>query len=210
MAKFDMITRAPKHILAASDEINNRYFTIDTADLMTVYEWLGFNPLIVTHACHNDEVIGFFNIIPLTQECGQLFSEQAIKEEDLAIEHILPPEAMQYAQSAYLAAIAIKDRRSYRSRQCAAALLSTMADHLLHAYDLNNLKRIYANPTTFDGNHMVRKLGLKPVVSYKKPLKGNDIYAMEITPESAGELQQTADRYKRFVGKNAWSRKAGS
>lgn len=204
MAKFDMITNPPDHLKPLADAINNRYFTIDTADLIVVHDWINFNPYIITYAVQGEDVIGFFNIIPLTTECGALFEKQAIKEEDLSIEHILPRDAMKHAQYAYLAAIAIDDRSKYRSRQCAAALISTMADHLLNAYDTKNLKRLFANPTTFNGNHMVRKLGLEPVVSYKKPLKGNDIYALNITPETIAGLQEFSQRYSRFVGENPW------
>lgn len=206
MAKFDMITAPPDHLKPLADAINNRYFTIDTADLITVHEWIDFNPYIVTYALQDKDVIGFFNIIPLTTECGTLFEKQAIKEEDLAIEHILPREAMKHAQYAYLAAIAITDLGEYRSRQCAAALIATMSDHLLNGYDTNVLKRVFANPTTFNGNHMVRKLGLKPVVSFKKPLKGNDIYALDINGDTVAGLRFFSQRYTRFVGENPWKK----
>lgn len=199
-----MITNPPDHLKPLADAINNRYFTIDTADLITVHEWINFNPTIVTYALQGQEVIGFFNIIPLTMECGALFDQQAIKEEDLSIEHILPAEARQHAQYAYLAAIAIADTKNYLSRQCTAALVGTIADHFLNGYNLQNLKRIFANPTTFNGNHMVRKLGLKPVVSFKKPLKGNDIYSLEISPEAIDRFKSFSQRYDRFIGYNPW------
>lgn len=208
MAIFDMITNAPDNIVHQGDDINNRYFTIDTADLITVHAWIAFNPYIVTYAGINGEIFGFFNIIPITTECAQLFDQQAIKEEDLSIEHILHPDALPHAQFSYLAAIAIKDREQYLSRQCAAALLGAISDHFLYGYNPTTLKRIYANPTTFDGNHMVRKLGLKPVVSFKKPLKGNDIYALDVTDDVIERLQYVSQRYGRFVGNNPWKTSA--
>jgi hypothetical protein len=207
MTVFDIITQAPENIRADGDTIHYQYFTIDTVDLITFYEWYAFNPLIVTYACDNGEVVGFYNVIPITTECGELFDQQAIKEEDIQIEHLLPIDAMEHTQYVYLASIAIKDRKNYRSRQCAAAMLAAIADNLLNGYDLTKLKRLYANPTTFNGNHMVRKLGLKPVVSYKKPLTGNDIYAIDITPETIERLKYFSQRYSRFIGKNDWSKK---
>ncbi len=204
MTVFDMITSPPDHLKPLADAINNKYFTIDTADLITVHQWIDFNPTIVTYALSSNEVVGFFNIIPLTTECGALFEKQAIKEEDLSIEHILPQEARRFAQYAYLAAVAIADTTRYRDRQCAAALMATMADHFLNAYNLNYLKRIFVNPTTFDGNSLVRKLGMRPIVAHKKPLKGNDIYTLEITPETVDSLQAASKRYGRFIGDNPW------
>ncbi len=206
MTQFDIIVRAPQEIRDSGDAIHNNYFTIDTADLITFYEWYDFNPLIVTYACDKNEVVGYFNVIPITTECGELFDRQAIKEEDLTINHLLPPEAMKHAQYVYIASIAIKDRHIYRSRQCAAALVAAIADNLLNGYSMKKLKRIYANPTTFNGNHMVRKLGLKPVVSINKPLKGNDIYALDVTPETIEGLKYFSKRYARFINQNCWSK----
>jgi hypothetical protein len=207
MTVFDILTEVPENIRADGDAIHYQYFTIDTADLITFYEWYAFNPLIVTYACDKGEVVGYYNAIPITTECSELFEQQVIKEEDLTIEHLLPVDAMPEAQYIYLASIAIKDREKYRSRQCAAAMLAAIADNLLNGFDLTKLKRIYANPTTFNGNTLVRKLGMKPVVSYKKPLKGNDIYALDITPETIKELKYFSQRYSRFIGRNDWSKK---
>jgi len=204
MAKFDLLLEAPKHIMESGDEIHNAYFTIDTADLITFYEWYAFNPHIVTYAVHDNETVGYYNIYPLTEACGQLFDQQAIKEEDIKVSHLLPIEATRHAQYAYLASIAIKNRKDYLNRQCAAALVSSMAEQLIYMYDLTKLKRVFANPTTFNGNMLVRKLGFKPVVSHKKPLKGNDIYALDITPETVEKLQGLAQRYARFINTRPW------
>jgi hypothetical protein len=208
MAVFDMITCAPPEIVDQKHDISRRHFTIDTADIFTVQEWIDFNPYIVTYAVIDGECLGFFTILPITTECAAQFDEQSIKEEDVGIEHILPHSVMEHAQYAYLAAIAIKEKNNYINRQCAASLVSTMCDYFLNAYDPKNLKRIYANPTTFNGNHLVRKMGLAPVVSYKKPLKGNDIYAIDMTkPETIEGMEYLSKRYSRFVGSNPWSAK---
>lgn len=207
MTKFNIITHSPPSVLDASDVINNVYFTVDTADLITVHEWITYNPYIVTHALVDDDVIGFFNVIPITTECAELFDRQALKEEDINIEHILPPESLKYAKYAYLAAIAVKDTHKYISRQCAAALISSMSDHFLYGYDIKTLKRIYANPTTFNGNHLVRKLGLEPVIPYKKSLTDNDIYKIDINDKTIEGLNYFSNRYKKFIANNCWASK---
>ena len=206
MAVFDMITNAPPEIIEQKDAISAKHFTIDTADVFTVHDWIDFNPYIVTNAVINGECFGFFNILPITDECAALFDEERLKEEDLSTEHMLPPEALKHAKHAYLAAIAIKDTNTYIHRQCVAALMSTMCDHFLNGYNIEIFKRIYANPTTFNGNQMVRKLGLKPVADYKTPLKANDIYAINMTPETIEGMKYISKRYSHFVGENAWAK----
>jgi hypothetical protein len=204
MAQFDMIANPPKELIPQGEVINNSYFTIDTADLSIVNTWLDYNPYILTHALLDGTVHGFFNIIPISTETAELFDRQALKEEDLNTSHMLMHEALPHAKYAYLAAIAVKDYHSYLSHQCVAAMMSAIASLFLRGYSPLKLQRLYANPTTFKGNMMVRKLGLKPSVAIKKPLKGNDIYTLDFTPEIFAHLEMLEKRYARFVGKNDW------
>lgn len=206
--KFDMVTNPPPEIAGRlsdeTDAISDSYFTIDTASADVVGEWVKFNRHMVTYALHDGNVLGFFNIMPLTLECGALFERQAIKEEDLRVSDILPYEALPHAQYAYLAAIAVKNTRNYFSRQCVAAMMATVADHLLNGYG-PGFKKLFANPTTFNGNHMVRKLGLRPVQTINKGLvKENDIYVTEMNDQSRANLAAMSRRYARFVGDNPW------
>jgi len=208
MALFNMITNPPAHLIPEADDINNQYFTVDTADMEVVHQWLRFNPHIVTYAMHKEHVLGFFNIMPLTRECGELFEREAIKEEDLRIEHMLPYESLPHARYAYIAAIAVKDTENYISRQCVAAMVACMADLLLHGYG-KPLKKIFVNPTTFQGNKFVSKLGLKPADTRNKLLKENDIYLAELDPHARKVMQNLSDRYSRFVGENPWRKHIG-
>jgi hypothetical protein len=211
MAVFDMVTNPPADIAQQlsdeSDEINDFYFTVDTAPNDVIMEWVRFNRHMVTYATYQGHVMGFYNLMPLTQEAGELFLRQALKEEDIRVEHILPHDAMPFCQYAYLAAIAVKDTKHYISRQCVAAMMGTMADHLLNGYNPQYFKKVFANPTTFDGNIMVHKLGLKPVDTMKKALKENDIYAITMDEGTRDALKGMSDRYGRFVGQNPWAAK---
>ncbi len=204
MAVFDMITNPPPHLRPQADAISNQYFTIDTADMDVVHEWLEFNPYIVTYAMHEGRVIGFFNVMPLTTECGEAFMRNEMLEEDLRPDHMLMHDALPFAKYAYVAAIAIEKTDSYVYRQCAAALIAVMADLLLYGYDRGHFRYLFANPTTFHGNKLVRRLGLKPLQNYKKSLKMNDIYAAEMDDETRASLQALSERYARFVGENPW------
>ncbi|MDB5478586.1 MAG: hypothetical protein JWM96_1081 [Alphaproteobacteria bacterium] len=201
---FDMITWAPEHYRAQAYEINNTYFTVDTAEPDEVYDWVNHNRLMVTYALHKDRVQGFFNVMPLTHEAGQLFSCNEIKEEEITTGHILAPHVMRFAEYLYFPAIASKEYPSYLARQCTAAMVSALATHILTMYDEKRLKKIFANPTTFQGNRMVQKLGLRPLAGFKKPLTGNDLYYADFDEAMFANLRWLQDRYARFVGRNTW------
>lgn len=201
---FDIVVDADTETMQRMNEIHNHYFTIDTADLTVFNEWYECNPRILAHTVFNGRVLGYYCILPITAECAALFDQQAIKEEDLRAEHILPQNVMQHAQFSYIAAVAIMDTRQFVSRQCTAAMMAAISHHFLTDYCPGTLKRIYANPTTFDGNHLVRKLGLMPVVAVKKPLTDNDIYALDMTDDTLAGLHYFAQRYDRFIAANPW------
>ncbi len=213
MAKFDMMTLADVLKAGRTDlyeqtyAINDRYFTIDTADHETIRSWERRNPSITTYAIRNDTTQGFFNIMPVTREAAALLERQELREEDIRPEYVLPPELLSRAETAYFAAIAIRDTQSFTGRQCAAALLSVIASQLLHGYRQGVLRRLFANPTTYAGNAMIRRLGLKPLIGHKKPLKANDIYVADMTPERIAALETLEARYARFVGDNPWAQK---
>ena len=207
MSVFDMITWADEKYRQQAYDINNQYFTIDTAEPEDVYDWVNHNRLMVTYALHNDTVQGFFNVMPLTQEAGRLFERNEIKEEDITTEHILAPDVMHYAEYLYFPAIAVRNYESYAARQCTAALMSALAYLLLHTYNPHRLQKIFVNPTTFQGNRMIRKLGLEPLGHYKKALTGNDIYLGAFNEHTIEKLEKLEKRYARFIGYNSWQEK---
>jgi hypothetical protein len=207
MPKFDMITWADEKYRKQAYDINNQYFTIDTAEPEDVYDWVNHNRLMVTYALNNDRVDGFFNVMPLTQEAGQAFERNEIKEEEITTDEILGPHVMQYAEYLYFPAIAVRNYQSYNAHQCTAALMSALASLLLNIYDPQKLKKIFVNPTTFQGNRMIRKLGLEPLKHYKKVLTGNDIYLANFTENTFKKLSEIEQRYARFVGHNCWHEK---
>ena len=205
MAKFRIINDPKKEYVDQAWVFNDEFFTIDTAERMLVDTWYNKNGKNMIYALDSEEVVGFFNVIPLTQEAGELFSENIIREEDIEAEHILEPEAMAYARSIYVAAIAVKRPHTIIGNQCVAALIAGLCNRICATYQHEYLKNIFVNPTTFDGNRFIRKLGMEPVHSLRTGLRaGNNIYALSLDKESFDNICATEDRYKRFVMKYEW------
>jgi len=206
--RFDMLTDPSPHLTQQAAKIHETYFTVDTAEMPLVWQWLRHNPYTDTYALRDGRVIGFFNVLPLTSECGALFEREAIREEDLSIEHILPHESLPHARYAYIAAIAVENIRTHSNCKCVAAMITSLVDLLLYGYQEQSLQKIFANPTTFRGNKLVRKLGFQPLDPDNKILGLNDIYVLEQTTENRARLKTVADRYRHFVGTNPWAEKS--
>lgn len=205
MAQFRIRHAPPYNETGISIPMTDQYFTVDTAERKTLEGWKKKNPHNLTYAFMGDEFMGFVEILPLTMECGQLFEKQKLLEEDLTAEFILPPEAMEHTQYLYISGIAIRDVTTHVSRQAAAALVSCGAGMIRHLYGNGQLKKIFANPTTFWGNRMIGRFGLRPMSTYKKGLlAGNDIYMVEVTPEYMDFLAALERRYQKFIIDYPW------
>ena len=210
MAQFRILNAQKYEDTGVSIQLTDKYFTVDTAERKTLENWKRKNPHILTYAFMKNEqddedFMGFVEILPLTEECGKLFEKGDLLEEDLTADFILPPESMRYAQYLYISGIAVRDVKTHVSRQAAAALVSCGAGMIRHLYGNGYLKKIFANPTTYWGNRIIGRFGLRPSTVYKKLLKaGNDVYEVSVTPEYMAFIGGIERRYQRFIIDYPW------
>jgi hypothetical protein len=205
MTRFRVRHAPPYEETGVSIPMTDRYFTVDVAERKTLEEWKKKNPHNITYIFDGDEFMGFIEILPLTMECGALFDRQEMLEEDLTAEFILQPESMKYAQYLYISGIAVPDTSSYKSKTAAAALVSCGAGMIRNLYGGGHLKRVYANPTTYWGNRIIGRFGLKPMSSFKKLLRaGNDPYVVEADEKFWDQMAHVEKRYQRFLTDYPW------
>lgn len=205
MTKFRIQHAPPYEMSHLSIPITDYYFTVDTAERATLEEWKKKNPHNITYAFDGDELVGFVEILPVTIECGEMMEEQELREEDLTADFILPPETMQHARYLYISGIAVKDLHQWRSKQCAAALVSCAAGMIRHLYGDGQLLKIFANPTTFWGNRIIGKFGLHRIRSTRKSLKpAHDFYGAEATPQIMQNMADLEKRYQPFILNYPW------
>jgi hypothetical protein len=206
MAVFDFVTNPPDNLIEQAIDIHKSYFTLDTVSIPDLREWLSFNGHMDTYALHDGKVHGFFNLIPLTDACGEKFLRQEIKEENLSIQDFLPHKELSRARYTYFAAIAVKEYPRYISRQCVAAMFSVMASLLLHHYHPARLEKVFANSTTFHGHRIIQHFGMKPVQEGYKFLTENNIYMSDMHNKSVRrKCLGLLERYRPYVGINPWA-----
>lgn len=188
-----------------SERIDQYYYQVDTASVDDTNSWVNYNRYINTYALHADICYGYYNVMPITEETADLFNRHQLIEEDITSDNILPMSVMHHARYLYMPAITVRDYQSFISRQAVAALLSVMASYLLHMYDLKKIKTIYANPTTFQGNRLMKKMGFQPLHAVKRMLQSsNDIYYLNPDDIFVDYMQQLEKKYARFVNTNPW------
>ncbi len=205
MTKFRVRHAPPFEDTEEGDVISSKYFTVDTADHDLIDSWIKKNPHYLTYVYDGGRLVGFIGILPLTLEAGLMFDRQELLEEDITAEMVLSPEVMRYAQYLYITAIAVDDLHRFRGKKAAAALVSCGAGMIRNLYSGGHLKRVYANPTTFWGNRIIGRFGLRPMSSFKKLLRaGNDPYVVEANDAFWTQMEYLERRYQRFLTDYPW------
>lgn len=202
---FNLFTAARHDLTPQVAAIAQSYFTIDTASSETAYGWYAKNPDTLIMAVTDGIVHGYADFLPLTADAQKLIENRELREENITADHILPPDAARRATAIYFAGIAIRDRKSTFGARCAAALLGGWGHMLATKYDRDALKYIYANPTTFSGNRLTRRMGLGPVSFNKKTTEGMDLYMLSLDGKTHTPVDALYPRYKDLIDFIEWA-----
>lgn len=203
MTAFKLINKPEKEYIDQVWIINDTFFTIESAERASAEEWDRKNNSSIICAVHQDDVKGFFVFYPVTIECGKLCENNSLREENLTADHILSADVMEHAQYIYVSALAVKDPRSILGRQCAAALMAGLSNNIRSLYNPANLKKLFLNPTTFNGYRFVRKLNLQSVENQKK-LSSTDIHFHDFSQSGNTMFLEMEQRYNRFIESYEW------
>lgn len=201
---FDLYTARRHDLLGGVKEIAESYFSVDTATPETAFAWYEKNPDALIVAVNKGRVFGYADFLPLTIEAQTLIERYELKEEDIVPDHILAPNEIHKCNAVYFAGIAVRGRGTSLAARCAAALVAGFADMLQHSYKKSPLKILYANPTTFWGNKLSRRLGFVPVDFRKTKMGGMDLYMSPLQNNRSTALDALHERYKIFIDKTEW------
>ncbi len=202
---FDLLTASSTTLVPQVDAIACTYFSIDTATPETAHAWYDKNPDVLIMAAKNNVVHGYADFLPLTSAALDLMLERNLMEEDIGPEHILAPEHLHLCRAVYFAGIAVRDKGSVSGSRCTAALVAGVAHRMTHTYRDIPLEYFLANPTTFSGNRLGKRMGLESVSFSKKTMRGMDLYMLTINPASRRTMQELYDRYRAHVGNIDWA-----
>lgn len=85
--------------------------TIDTVTHDESRLWHQRNPLCLLVAIDaHDKILGYLELLPLTQQAGKHIAQGLIGETDIGPEQMLTPDTTRHAQSAYIAAMPLTNR----------------------------------------------------------------------------------------------------
>lgn len=201
---FDLFTAERSDLLPQVNAIAQSYFTVDTASSDTATTWYAKNPSCLIIAAKDGIVHGYADFLPLTDEALRAIKERELKEENIGPEHILPPQQIDQCRGIYFAGIAVKRYKSVLGARCTAALLGGATHMLEKIYARSPLEFLLANPTTFSGNKLTRRMGLGPVSFHKRTMSGMDLYLSSLDGARKQDLYSLHRKYKPLINSVSW------
>lgn len=163
--------------------------------------WRKHNPSIFTALVSpNNELIGFFDVFPLTTQGGELLSSGHLNEHEMSIAHILPAESTSTATHVHIATILVNPRqRTYSPLVANEVLLLRMGEFLEETFSPLHERRYTAYGQTPAGVALLRRSGF--VVTLQAKEDGQRLPLYSLTPSEVAKAIFRMDRSSELLAR---------
>ncbi len=143
----------------------------------------------------NGEYLGNVGAPPITKEGESLLMDGSFEERDLQPSHFHPVDAMDLADTIYLASIAVKQPGTEAGKHRTAQLIGSMIDGITQLYQ--RPMRIVAIAATADGERLLQSAGGQVVCPREGRKDKHNVYEILPDDELVDRMQRRARRRAR-------------
>jgi hypothetical protein len=154
-------------------------------------KWRRLNPMVFTAITDSEnQLIGFFDVFPLTEEAAHHLISGKSDEHHLSIKAILPHSENNDAKYIYIASLMLNPRQQAFSRIVAKeVLLLKLAEFLLVNFPPNEERVIFAYAHTKFGDRLLKNTEFRNTALPKDSKQGDPLY--ELSPIGYRKLAKT-------------------
>jgi len=151
-------------------------------------EWRRKNPMVFTAITDSDnQLVGLFDIFPLTEEAAHRLISGKLDEHGLNIEAILPREKNSSAKHIYIASIMLNPQQQVLSRIVAKeVILLKFAEFLLVNFAPTEERMLFAYAHTEYGERLLKNSEFRNTALSRDNKQGDPLY--ELSPVGYKEL----------------------
>lgn len=183
-------------LVAANTHVKHVYGH-DALSLAEVERWWGRNPWeFAVLRSASGEYLGYFDVLPLTEEGVKLVESGSFEERDIGANHVLPPTKMRGAKKLYLAGIAVRDQGTEAGKDRAATAIWGLAAYVRHYYG-EKTRRVLAVAATEDGERLLKGIGARLVQSRHSRKDKHDLYEFTTERDLIASVRQRARKRAR-------------
>jgi len=166
-----------------------------TFNYLTYKKWRQKNHLVFAAIVDiNNELIGFFDIWPLTEYAAERILSGKLNEHDLTERDIYSYEYVQHAKNIYIASIIInKEQNVINIKVAKEIVIIKMYEYIEEKYCPLENKTVIAYAHTKDGEMLLKKAGFTMRLRKKDSVQKRPLYVLE-----PGQCDAPFSRFKRI------------
>lgn len=165
------------HDLAAES-----YGRIEPINSERYEQWRLKNPNVLVCLVDEDEnVIGYFDVFPITTEFAEALTGGIATEYQMLHEHIVGPNHIAECKWLYLGGIAVKDPETFLGRRRAAYLVWGLKMYLRDFYQGPPNRTLIATGASKEGEHLLQRFHFTLRQSKNRRADKQNLYAVSIT-----------------------------
>lgn len=181
-------------MLAVANKHAQGLYGRDAMRYNEIENWWRRNPFVeVVLRSEYGEYLGYFDILPLTQEVSKRLESGEIDEREIKPEQILEPQQMKEAKTLYLAGIAVKNAGTELGKVRAAELFCGLVSYTRFYYG-DAPRRILALAATPSGERILKGIKAKIVCSAAIRKDRHDLYEICLAPDILNNVESRARR----------------
>lgn len=154
-------------------------------------EWRKKNPLIFTAVLNKNtrEVIGFFDIFPLTDDAATQMRSGKLAEYELTIDSILPAEKISHANTIYVASIILNPtQKSFSPLVAKDVIIDMFGRYLYNIYPPSPTRSILGFAHTKEGHKLLINYGFTNIVLKNNSVQHDPLF--ELSPKDYQKLYE--------------------
>jgi hypothetical protein len=141
-----------------------------------------------------NNLIGFFDIFPLTDDATERILSGQLKENKLAVSDILPEMQTAVSRNIYVASLMInKEQKTFHPKIAKEIMVIKLYNYIGRKYEPLEDKRILAYAHTTFGESLLRRAGFTMIRNARNSVQRRPLYLLEPMKASAAR-----ERYKRI------------
>ena len=151
-------------------------------------EWRKKNPMIFTAVTDADgQIIGFFDVFPLTDQAASDLVSGKVHEHDLTIDSILPEDKNKDANKIYIASIMVNPKQTGFSPMVAKdAVILKLIEFLIATFPPNEKRYLFAFAHTQLGEHLLKNTTFRNTALPNDNKHHRPLY--ELSPDQYNEI----------------------
>jgi hypothetical protein len=172
----------------AANRVASRHYGGDSIAFERYEQWrLKNRQILVCLLDHSQEVVGYFDILPLRSNFVDAFLSGRVVEHQIGPDDILAPQHAGRCRRLYLGGISVMDPNSHAGKRHADILVWGLLKYIAHHYGPLHERKLFALAATKPGEQLLKRFGFQISSPASQRIDGHNLYVLSLTAEAISD-----------------------